>query len=494
MIDSISWAVVYPELLLLGMACVIALFDLAVRTPLRGATFRLTLLTLGMVAVLEAVLASSGQVARGFGGMVVSDPMGAWLKCFAAVALMVTLVYGRPYAGERDMLRGGEMFTLSLFALLGMFVMISGHNFLVIYLGLELLTLSSYALVALRRDDAQATEAAMKYFVLGALASGFLLYGLSLVYGATGSLDVTQVSQAIVAGAQRTQVLVLGLVFVVAGLAFKLGVVPFHMWVPDVYHGAPTSITLMIGGAPKLAAFAIVMRLLVEGLLPLVWDWQQMLAVLSVVSLVVGNLSAIRQTNLKRMLAFSTIAQMGFMLLAFVAGVVGQDGSNLSNAYGAAMFYVVTYVLTTLATFGVILLLSRNGFESEDISDLAGLNSRSPLYAGVMAACMFSLAGVPPLVGFYAKLSVLQALLQAGGGVYVGLSVFAVMMSLIGAFYYLRIIKVMYFDAATQTAAIEASAEVRVVLSVNGALVLVLGLMPGGLMDICSNAIRSMMG
>ncbi|MEN9384058.1 MAG: NADH-quinone oxidoreductase subunit NuoN [Pseudomonadota bacterium] len=494
MIDSISWAVVYPELLLLGMACVIALFDLAVKTPLRGATFRLTLLTLGMVAVLEGVLASSGQVAFGFGGMVVSDPMGAWLKCFAALALMVTLVYGRPYAGERDMLRGGEMFTLSLFALLGMFVMISGHNFLVIYLGLELLTLSSYALVALRRDDAQATEAAMKYFVLGALASGFLLYGLSLVYGATGSLDVTQVSQSIVAGAQRSQVLVLGLVFVVSGLAFKLGVVPFHMWVPDVYHGAPTSVTLMIGGAPKLAAFAIVMRLLVEGMLPLVWDWQQMLAVLAVVSLVVGNLSAIRQTNLKRMLAFSTIAQMGFMLLAFVAGVVGQDGSNLGNAYGAAMFYVVTYVLTTLATFGVILLLSRNGFESEDVNDLAGLNTRSPLYAGVMAACMFSLAGVPPLVGFYAKLSVLQALLQAGGGVYIGLSVFAVMMSLIGAFYYLRIVKVMYFDAAVQTAPITAPAEVRVVLSVNGALVLVLGLMPGGLMDLCANAIRAMMG
>jgi NADH-quinone oxidoreductase subunit N len=420
--------------------------------------------------------------------------MGAWLKCFAALALMVTLVYGRPYAGERDMLRGGEMFTLALFALLGMFVMISGHNFLVIYLGLELLTLSSYALVALRRDDAQATEAAMKYFVLGALASGFLLYGLSLVYGATGSLDVTQVSQSIVAGAQRSQVLVLGLVFVVSGLAFKLGVVPFHMWVPDVYHGATTSVTLMIGGAPKLAAFAIVMRLLVEGMLPLVWDWQQMLAVLAVVSLVVGNLSAIRQTNLKRMLAFSTIAQMGFMLLAFVAGVVGQDGSNLGNAYGAAMFYVVTYVLTTLATFGVILLLSRNGFESEDVNDLAGLNTRSPLYAGVMAACMFSLAGVPPLVGFYAKLSVLQALLQAGGGVYIGLSVFAVMMSLIGAFYYLRIVKVMYFDAAVQTAPIAAPAEVRVVLSVNGALVLVLGLMPGGLMDLCANAIRAMMG
>ena len=293
MIDNISWVTAYPEILLLVMACVIALLDLGVKSALRGTTYVLTLLTLGAVALLLAVYASSGETSVGWGGMVVSDPLGNWLKCFATLAVMVTLVYGRAYAGERDMLRGGELFTLSMFALLGMFVMISGHNFLVIYLGLELLTLSSYALVALRRDDVQATEAAMKYFVLGALASGFLLYGMSMVYGATGSLDLAQVMAAI-AGGEATlkgsvQVLTLGLVFLVAGLAFKLGVVPFHMWVPDVYHGAPTAVTLMIGGAPKLAAFAIVVRLLVEGLQPLAFDWQQMLAVLSVLSLLIGN-------------------------------------------------------------------------------------------------------------------------------------------------------------------------------------------------------------
>jgi NADH-quinone oxidoreductase subunit N len=379
--------------------------------------------------------------------------------------------------------------------------MISGHNFLVIYLGLELLTLSSYALVALRRDDLNATEAAMKYFVLGALASGFLLYGLSMVYGATGSLDLPTVMQ-VISGGEATlkgspQVLVLGLVFVVAGLAFKLGVVPFHMWVPDVYHGAPTVVTLMIGGAPKLAAFAIVIRLLVEGLAPLAVDWQQMLAVLAVMSLLVGNLAAIAQTNLKRMLAFSTISQMGFLLLGLLAGVVagtnGLDNSNMANAYSSSMFYVVTYVLTTLGTFGVILLLSRDGFESENIVDLAGLNQRSPLYAAVMAVCMFSLAGVPPMVGFYAKLSVLQALLASSQPVYIGLAVFAVMMSLVGAFYYLRLVKVMYFDKPVQTAAIEASFDVRSVLSINGALVLVLGLVPGGLMALCAQAIASLM-
>ena len=308
MIDSLSWYTAYPELLLLAMACAIAMIDLFVKSPMRGVTYVLTLLTLAAVALLQGLYASGGETVMGFGGMVVSDPMGNWLKCFAALAMMVTLVYGREYASHRDMLRGGEMFTLALFALLGMFVMISGHNFLVIYLGLELLTLSSYALVALRRDDLLATEAAMKYFVLGALASGFLLYGLSMVYGATGSLDLASVMKAI-AGGEATlmgspQVLTLGLVFVVAGLAFKLGVVPFHMWVPDVYHGAPTAITLMIGGAPKLAAFAILIRLLVEGLMPLAFDWQQMLTVLAVLSLLIGNLAAIAQTNLKRMLAF----------------------------------------------------------------------------------------------------------------------------------------------------------------------------------------------
>ncbi len=497
MIDNLSWVVAYPEILLLVMTCVIALLDLGVKTPMRGATYVLALLTLVVVAVLTGNYAASGKTLTGFGGMVVSDPMGNWLKCFAAVAMIVTFVYGRAYSAQRDMLRGGDLFTLGLFSLLGMFVMISGQNFLVIYLGLELLTLSGYALVALRRDDLRATEAAMKYFVLGALASGFLLYGLSMVYGATGSLDLSEVLKAI-AGGEATlkgskQVLVLGLVFVVAGLAFKLGVVPFHMWVPDVYHGAPTSITLMIGGAPKLAAFAIVIRLLVEGMAALAIDWQQMLAVLAVASLLVGNLAAIAQTNLKRMLAFSTIAQMGFMLLALVAGV-GKDGANMANAYGSAMFYVITYVLTTLGTFGVILLLSRNGFESEEVADLAGLNQRSPLYAGVMAICMFSLAGVPPLVGFYAKLAVLQALVAGGTGFHIGLAVFAVLMSLIGAFYYLRLVKVMYFDTASQTAPIEAGADVRSVLSINGALVLVLGIVPGGLMALCAQAVASLIG
>lgn len=493
MIDSLSWVAISPELVLLGMVCAIALLDLFVKSPLRTLTHALTLLTLVVLALLTGAKAASGESLVGFGGMVVSDPMGNWLKCFASIAMAVTLVYGRPYVGQRDMLRGGEFFTLSLFALLGMFVMISGQNFLVLYMGLELLTLSSYALVALRRDDLKATEAAMKYFVLGALASGFLLYGLSLVYGATGSLDLAVVSQNIALGVAQPQVLMLGLVFVVAGLAFKLGVVPFHMWVPDVYHGAPTAVTLLIGGAPKLAAFAIVMRILVDGMSALAFDWQQMVAVLAVVSLLVGNLAAVAQSNLKRMLAFSTIAQMGFMLLALVAGVgTGGDGGNMINAYSAAMFYVVTYVLTTLAVFGVILLLTRQGFESESIDDLAGLNQRSPLYAGVLAACMFSLAGIPPLVGFYAKLSVLQALLDVGGGMYVGLAVYAVLMSLIGAFYYLRVVKVMYFQPPVQTAGIKAPFDVRAVLTVNGALVLGLGLLPGGLMALCAQAITSL--
>jgi NADH-quinone oxidoreductase subunit N len=369
--------------------------------------------------------------------------------------------------------------------------MIGGNNFLVLYLGLELLTLSSYALVALRREDATATEAAMKYFVLGAMASGFLLYGLSMVYGATGSLDIGEVFKAVNSGQIRHQVLVFGVVFIVAGLAFKLGAVPFHMWVPDVYEGAPTVVTLLIAGAPKLAAFAIVMRLLVDALLPLAIDWQQMLAVLAVGSLLVGNLAAIAQTNLKRMLAYSTISQMGFVLLGLMSGVINGtvDAATAQAAYSASMFYVVTYVLTTLAAFGVILLLARSGFESDNIADMAGLNQRSPLYAGILAICLFSMAGVPPLVGFYSKLAVLQALVASGDALHIGLAVFAVMMSLIGAFYYLRVVKVMYFDAPVQTAVISAPLDVRVILTLNGALLFVLGILPGGLMALCSDAI-----
>ena len=491
MIDNISWLAIYPEIVLLVMACVIALVDLGVSSARRTGTYVLTMLTLAVVAALQAMYASSGNTFYAWGNMVVSDAMGNWLKCFATVAVMVLLVYGRPYAADRDMLRGGELFTLTMLALLGMFVLISANNFLLIYLGLELLTLSSYALVALRRDNTTATEAAMKYFVLGAMASGFLLYGLSMLYGATGSLDIGQVFKAINAGQIRHQVLVFGLVFVVAGLAFKMGVVPFHMWVPDVYQGAPTAVTLFIGSAPKLAAFAMTIRLLVDGLLPLAIDWQQMLAVLAIGSLLVGNLAAIMQTNLKRMLAYSTISQMAFVLLGLMSGVVhgNVDATAVENAYSSAMFYVVTYVLTTLAAFGVILLLAREGFESEEISDLAGLNQRSPLYAGVMAVCLFSMAGIPPLVGFYAKLAVLQALVASGQVLHIALAVFAVMMSLIGAFYYLRVVKVMYFDAPLTATSVSAPLDVRVVLTINGALVLALGLLPGGLMALCADAI-----
>jgi NADH-quinone oxidoreductase subunit N len=309
------------------------------------------------------------------------------------------------------------------------------------------------------------------------------------MYGATGSLEVGEVFRAINSGVINHQVLVFGLVFIVAGLAFKLGVVPFHMWIPDVYQGAPTAVTLMIGGAPKLAAFAIVLRLLVEGMLPLAIDWQQMLLLLAVGSLAVGNFAAIMQTNIKRMLAFSTISQMGFVLLGLVSGVVNGSVLSAANAYSSSMFYVITYVLTTLATFGVIMLLAREGFESEEISDFAGLNQRSPLYAGVMAVCLFSLAGIPPLVGFYAKLSVLQALVTSGQTLYIGLAIFAVLMSLVGAFYYLRVVKVMYFDEPITATTVTAPLDVRVVLTINGALVLLLGLMPGGLMALCARSI-----
>ncbi|MSQ64779.1 MAG: NADH-quinone oxidoreductase subunit NuoN [Limnohabitans sp.] len=494
MMNNVNWMTAYPEIFLLAMACAITLLDLWVKSAKRNLTYGLTLLTFGVVALWQAVLAGTGETVYGFGHMVVSDAMGNWLKCFATLAVMTTLVYGRPYAADRKMLHGGELFILSMFSLLGMFVMISGNNFLVLYLGLELLTLSSYALVALRRDNSNATEAAVKYFVLGALASGILLYGLSMMYGATGSLDLTAVFQATASGYIKHQVLVLGVVFVVCGIAFKLGAAPFHMWVPDVYQGAPTAVTLMIAGAPKLAAFALMMRLLVDGMLPMVIDWQQMLVVLAVLSLLIGNLSAIAQTNLKRMLGFSTIAQMGFVLIGMLSG--GNNGNTLSaaNAYSSAMFYMISYVLTTLGVFGVILLLAREGFESEEISDLAGLNQRSPLFAGVMAVCLFSLAGVPPLVGFFAKLSVLQALVASEQISSLVLAVFAVMMSLVGAFYYLRIIKVMYFDPPLTASTVSADKHVKVVLAINGGLVLVLGILPSGLMSLCAVAVVRALG
>ena len=488
---SMNWNAILPEIVLLVMACVVALADLFVTDPQRRPTYRLTLLTLAVYGALHLVQFQNATPEFAAGGMLVSDPMGHLLTFFATVSVAVTLVYAQPYVASREMLKG-ELFTLSLFSLLGIAIMVSGANLLMIYLGLELMSLSLYALVALRRDNAQATEAAMKYFVLGALASGFLLYGMSMMYGATGSLDLAGVFEAINKGEPNKRVLVFGVVFIVAGLAFKLGAVPFHMWVPDVYHGAPTAATLLIAGAPKIAAFGMTMRLLVDGLIGLAVDWQQMLIVLAVCSLVVGNLAAIAQSNLKRMLAYSTIAQMGFVLLGLVPGVVNGNTVSAANAYSSAMFYILTYVVTTLGTFGLIMLMARQGFEADQINDLAGLNQRSPLLAAVMGVFMFSLAGIPPTVGFYAKLSVLQALISTNDGGHIGLAVFSVMMSLIGAFYYLRVVKVMYFDEAADTSAIQAPAQARAVLSLNGAAVLVLGVLPGGLMAMCAYAIKAL--
>lgn len=479
---------VYPEIFLLTLACVVALVDLFVTDARRGPTYWLTQATLGVFALMHFCYFDAGQTVYAMNSMVVSDPMGHLLGGLAGIAMMVTLVYARPYAESREMLKG-ELFTLSLFALLGIAIMVSANNFLVIYLGLELMSLSLYAVTALRRDHAVATEAAMKYFVLGALASGFLLYGLSMMYGATGSLSISRVFEVITTGVPNKSVLVFGVVFVVAGLGFKLGAAPFHMWVPDVYQGAPTAATLLIGGAPKLAAFAITIRLLVEGMIGLAVDWQQMLVVLSVLSLLVGNLAAIAQTNLKRMLAYSTISQMGFVLLGLASGVVNDNTLSAANAYSSAMFYAVTYVLTTLGSFGMIMLLARQGHEAEQISDFAGLARRSPWYALVMTIFMLSLAGVPLTAGFTAKLSVLQAMVSTNVGAYIWLAVFAVVMSLIGAFYYLRVIKQMFFDEPSDVAPLSAPADVRVVMSLNGLAVLVIGVLPGGLMALCAQAV-----
>jgi NADH-quinone oxidoreductase subunit N len=486
--NNMNLVPVYPEIFLLIATSAILLIDMFLTDAKRHVTYALTIATI-LICIALSVADFSSPTAYTFNNMFVSDPMANLLKIFSYVAVGITLIYSRQYASDRGMLGGiigGEFYVLALFALLGQMVMISGNNFLVIYLGLELMSLSLYALVALRRSHAVSTEAAMKYFILGSLASGFLLYGISMLYGATGSLDLTEVAKVTASGTVKPTVLVFGVVFVVAGLAFKLGVVPFHMWVPDVYQGAPTAVTLLLGGAPKLAAFAITIRLLVEGLFPLAMDWQQMITVLAVLSIAIGNITAIMQTNLKRMLAYSTIAQMGFMLLGMLSGVVNGDMSSAANAYSSAMFYSITYVLTTLGTFGVIMLLARTGFEAENIDDFKGLNQRSPWFALVMLILMFSLAGLPPTVGFYAKLAVLQAVLSTGQ---VWLAVVSVLLSLIGAFYYLRVVKVMYFDEPVDTTKIVTSNDMRVTLSINGVAVLALGLLPGPLMTICATAI-----
>ncbi|MGQ0524708.1 MAG: NADH-quinone oxidoreductase subunit NuoN [Betaproteobacteria bacterium] len=469
----------YPELFLLGMVCLILIVDLFLSDARRIVTYALTQFALaGAIAITWLTLRI--EPAYTFSGMFVDDVMSDVLKVLVYLAVMVILVYSRAYLAARGMFRG-EFFVLALFSTLGMMIMISANHLLTLYLGLELMTLALYAMVALQRDSATATEAAMKYFVLGALASGILLYGMSMLYGATGTLEITRLAEVIYDGSGREPVLIFALVFVVAGIGFKLGAVPFHMWVPDVYHGAPTAVTVFIGSAPKLAAFAFIMRLLVQGLgaEPLLVEWQQMLIVMAVLSLAIGNITAIAQTNLKRMLAYSTISHMGFLLLGVLAGDL--------NGYSSGMFYVIVYMVMNLGAFGMIMVLSRSGFEAENLDDFRGLNQRSPWYAFVMLLLMFSMAGVPPTVGFYAKLSVLQAVVNAG---YVWLAVVAVLFALIGAFYYLRIVKLMYFDTPVDAAPIRPLADVRWVMSLNGLAMLVFGIMPGPLMALCLYSIQ----
>jgi NADH-quinone oxidoreductase subunit N len=492
---DLNLSAVAPEVTLLAGAGIVLIADLFVTEARRNLTYGLTLLVLAAVGLECGHALAHEIVAYAFHGMYVADPMSSVLKLASCIATAATLIYAQGYARERGLWRG-ELFSLALFSLLGIQVMISANNLLVIYLGLELQALSLYALAALWRDEARATEAAMKYFILGALASGFLLYGMSMLYGAAGTLDLNELSHRISTGHVASRAaLVLGCVFVVCGLGFKIGAVPFHMWIPDVYQGAPTPVTLLIGAAPKLAAFAITFRLLVEGMLPLAADWQRMLTLLAVASLSVGNLTAIAQSNLKRMLGYSTIGQMGFVLLAMMSGVVDGSTAMTANAYSAAMFYVLVYALTTLGTFGIILLLSRAGFEAEEIADLRGLNRRSPWYAFVMALLMISLAGVPPTVGFHAKLVVLQVLLGSGPtSATVWLAVIAVVLSLVAAFYYLRVIKVMYFDEPIDTGPLVASQEMRLALSLNGIAVIVLSFAPQLLLSLCTSAMLSSLG
>ena len=473
-------APVLPEIVLICGAMAVLLVDLWLPESRRSIAYwgaQLTLLACAWATI--ATTLSHREPVYALSGFVVDDLFGGLLKFFSYIAVSLMLFYSRRYLETRGLFRG-ETFVLAMTALLGMMVMVSAASFLTLYLGLELLALSLYAMVASHRASNAASEAAMKYFVLGALASGMLLYGMSMVYGATGSLDINEIGRAIVAGRGNRALLIFGLVFIVSGIGFKLGAVPYHMWVPDVYHGAPTAMTLLIGTAPELATFAFMLRLLAVALGALDFDWQGMLLVLCLLSIVIGNLIAIAQTNIKRMLAYSAIANMGYMLLGFLA-------ANL-NGFSAAMFYMVTYVLTSLVSFGLVMLLSREGFEADRLDDFKGLNQRSPWWAFVMLLVMFSLAGIPPTVGFYAKFAVLEAAVNAG---FVWLAVVAVLMSVVGAFYYLRIVKVMYFDDPVDTTPLAERGDTRLLLSANGLALLAFGILPQPLMGVCVVALTA---
>ncbi len=468
---------VMPEIAVLAMACVVLLADLFLKDEQRNVSYYLAQLTLLIGLLLTLNLANEGS-RLSFGDSVINDQMATLLKSFIFIVTAIGFVYSRRYLKERGIFKG-EYYVLGLFGVLGMMVMVSSYSFLTLYLGLELLSLSQYALVAFNRDSSRASEAAMKYFVLGAIASGMLLYGMSILYGMSGSLDIIEVSNYLIRELDNDVALIFGLSFVIVGLAFKLGAVPFHMWLPDVYQGAPTSVTLYVGTAPKIAAFAIVMRLLVEGLGHLHGDWQGMLIILAVLSLTVGNFIAIAQTNIKRMLAYSTISHVGFLLLGILAGT--------SQGYAASMFYAIVYALTAAGAFGMILLLANKDFEAEELDDFKGLGERHPWFAFLMLLLMFSMAGVPLTVGFYAKLSVLSAVVRVE---LYWLAIYAVLMSVVGAYYYLRVIKLMYFDKPLTNQPISQQWDMNLVLSINGLLMLVLFFLPGGLMSLCIKAIN----
>ncbi|MBU3603299.1 MULTISPECIES: NADH-quinone oxidoreductase subunit NuoN [unclassified Polynucleobacter] len=485
---------ILPELVLLIATCLLLVVSVYVRervistpgveqdifhTP-RGVGFVYFFSLILLAYLIFAFISRMGDPALvAMNGLFQSDPFSNLLKACSCIAVLVSLIYSKQYLMDRALFRP-DFIVLALLALLGQFVLISGANLLTLYLGLELMALPTYALVAMRHSSEKSVEAGIKYFILGALASGFLLYGMSMLYGVTGSLDLIEIFKTVADPRVNHLVMAFGLVFIVAGLAFKLGVVPFHMWVPDVYQGAPTAVTLMIAAAPKLAAFALLFRLLVNTLLPLLGDWQPMLVLLAVLSLVVGNVTAIAQTNIKRMLAYSAIAQMGFVLLGMLS--VFDD-----HAFSAAMFYAITYVLTTLGTFGLLMALSRKGYDCETLDGLKGLNKKHPWFAFIGLVMMFSLAGIPPTVGFAAKLGVLEALVDAE---HTFLAVIAVIASLIGAFYYLRVVKVMYFDEPEHEIAVSGSGFAKGILSLNGILVLVIGIVPAGLMSLCLDAMR----
>ena len=458
---------VLPELFLLSAISIILLFDLFASERLKPLTYYLTQLALIITGWLAFDLI--GESAIIFSGTFVLDTMGSTFKVFIMGFAIIALVYTRHYLKAHELLRN-EYFILALMSILGMMVMVSGHSLLTLYMGLEIMSLSLYALIASARDRAVAIEAALKYFVLGAIASGLLLYGMSMIYGITGSLDIAQISnfaRASTLASQQTLILNFGLVFLVIGVAFKLGAVPFHMWVPDVYQGSPTSVTMFLSTVPKIAAIALLIRLLIDGLGDLQHYWSDLLMIIAVLSIALGSLVALMQSNIKRMLAYSTISHIGFVLLGFVTGVV--------EGYGAAVFYVLVYILMSLAAFGSIIVLNKNGFEADQISDYQGLSKHSPWFALIILVVMLSMAGVPPFIGFYSKLFILQQVIAEG---YVILAVIAVVFAVISAYYYLQIIKTMYFDDADKKITVSAPLDIRVVLSINGILILLVGLMP----------------